>query len=292
MLLADGVPEDDVALLVVAPAAVLGPHLDLVLPAEPARLVDLRRALTRWLARRAPTTTSATRCWCACSEAATNAVEHAYGPGPASYQVVGDWDQATGVVSLTVRDWGRWRSPRGQDRGRGIDLMNALMDEVTVDRGGPSADGTCVQMRRQLAGRRHLAPELRGRRRRGAGMTVARLLVRPTGRDGAADWPVVALLGEVDLSNVDQIQTRGAGRGAVHRRRPRPRPVRRRLPRQHRSAAALPARPRAARPAAGAAAGRTVVVPAAPGARARRRAGCHPRRGPPGPRRYQQGATS
>jgi anti-anti-sigma factor len=36
-------------------------------------------------------------------------------------------------------------------------------------------------------------------------VTVARLLVRPPGRGGSPEWPVVALVGEVDLSNVDQI---------------------------------------------------------------------------------------
>ncbi len=153
VLLADGVPEDDVALLVVAPAARLGPHLDLVMPAVPDRLVDLRRALGRWLDEAGADEDERYEVMVACSEAATNAVEHAYGPGAASYQVVGDWDAETGEVTLLVRDWGRWRTPRGQDRGRGLDLMSALMDEVTVDRGGPATGGTCVRMRRRLAAR-------------------------------------------------------------------------------------------------------------------------------------------
>lgn len=37
-------------------------------------------------------------------------------------------------------------------------------------------------------------------------MTVARLLVRPGGRADAPDRPCVALVGEVDLSNVDQLE--------------------------------------------------------------------------------------
>ncbi len=157
VLLADGAPEDDVALLVVAPAMLLGPHLDLVMPAEPDRLVDLRRALGRWLDEAGADEDERYEVLVACSEAATNAVEHAYGPGAASYQVVGDWDPETGEISLLVRDWGRWRSPRGQDRGRGLGLMTALMDDVTVDRGGPTAGGTSVLMRRRLAACTHPA---------------------------------------------------------------------------------------------------------------------------------------
>ena len=47
-----------------------------------------------------------------------------------------------------MRDFGGWRKPRGTDRGRGLPLMEALMDSVHVD---PSSEGTTVHLRRRLA---------------------------------------------------------------------------------------------------------------------------------------------
>ena len=37
-----------------------------------------------------------------------------------------------GRVTITVTDHGQWRPPRGENRGRGLPLMHALMDEVDV----------------------------------------------------------------------------------------------------------------------------------------------------------------
>jgi anti-sigma regulatory factor (Ser/Thr protein kinase) len=48
------------------------------------------------------------------------------------------------MIALVV-DTGRWRAPRGRFRGRGITLMRALSDEVTIDR---TDTGTRVRIRR------------------------------------------------------------------------------------------------------------------------------------------------
>ena len=50
---------------------------------------------------------------------------------------------------MTVQDHGEWRSPRGINRGRGLVLMEALMDSVDVDHTGA---GTVVRLRRVLSG--------------------------------------------------------------------------------------------------------------------------------------------
>jgi serine phosphatase RsbU (regulator of sigma subunit)/anti-sigma regulatory factor (Ser/Thr protein kinase) len=138
-------PQDDVAVLVVAPQAVLGTHLELVLPAEAERLAVVRRTLERWLAEAGATEEEIYEITVACSEATTNAIEHAYGPGRADLQLLCDVDD--GVVTLVVRDWGQWREPRGRDRGRGTSFMHGLMDEVEVLHGDR---GTQVVMRRRL----------------------------------------------------------------------------------------------------------------------------------------------
>jgi anti-sigma regulatory factor (Ser/Thr protein kinase) len=49
---------------------------------------------------------------------------------------------------LVVRDSGGWREKRDSDRGRGLDLIRALMDSVEVD---ASDDGTVVRMTKRLA---------------------------------------------------------------------------------------------------------------------------------------------
>ena len=48
---------------------------------------------------------------------------------------------------MTVRDRGRWRPPRGSHRGRGLPLMQALMESVDVEHGD---EGTVVVLERTL----------------------------------------------------------------------------------------------------------------------------------------------
>jgi serine phosphatase RsbU (regulator of sigma subunit)/anti-sigma regulatory factor (Ser/Thr protein kinase) len=137
--------DDDVALLTVSARQLLGPHLDFVLPAQAEQLTTLRATLERWLTEAGADEQEVYEITVAMSEAATNAIEHAYGPGRADIQVVADRDGA--VVELGVRDWGQWRAARGRDRGRGIHLMRELMDDVRVAHGDR---GTQVVMRRRL----------------------------------------------------------------------------------------------------------------------------------------------
>jgi anti-sigma regulatory factor (Ser/Thr protein kinase) len=53
-------------------------------------------------------------------------------------------------VAFIVRDTGRWREQRnGGDRGRGLEIVRKLMDDLAVE---PGPDGTEVRMRRRLGG--------------------------------------------------------------------------------------------------------------------------------------------
>jgi anti-sigma regulatory factor (Ser/Thr protein kinase) len=83
----------------------------------------------------------------ATTEAAANAVEHAYGPGDASFHV--EMSAAGGQVTVVVRDHGLWRPPRGRNRGRGTLLMQSLMDDFEVTTGEM---GTEVRMSKRIAG--------------------------------------------------------------------------------------------------------------------------------------------
>jgi hypothetical protein len=54
------------------------------------------------------------------------------------------------VATISVRDRGSWRDPRGENRGRGIPVMREFMDEVKIDSG---EDGTIVELRRRIGSR-------------------------------------------------------------------------------------------------------------------------------------------
>ena len=137
-------PRDDVAIVALQNAP-LPVELALRLPADPGVLSGMRHALRRWLLARGATRGDLAEITMAANEACANAIEHAYSPGPNEFQLEGH--ASDGTVTLIVRDTGRWRAPRGRDRGRGLGIINAAMDDVDIDR---SAAGTVITMRRRL----------------------------------------------------------------------------------------------------------------------------------------------
>jgi anti-sigma regulatory factor (Ser/Thr protein kinase) len=144
-VLGEGDPGDDVALLAVRPLPVAGDRLSLTLSAEPESLATLRRRLARFLHATGASDMEHYEITLTICEAAGNAIEHAYGPGDATYEV--EVGFAGGELTATVRDTGNWRDQRGEDRGRGLGIIDQLMDEVTVAR---EAGGTVVTMRRRI----------------------------------------------------------------------------------------------------------------------------------------------
>src|SRR5829696_634591 len=140
--------EDDVALLVARTVAAHTEQFELRLPAISSSLATLRRALREWLRVNGAAPDDVIEVLIAVGEAAGNAVEHAYGPSDAQFEVAGSI--ANGELDILVRDYGNWRPPRGHNRGRGTMLMQRLMDDFEVRTTG---DGTEVRMRRLLDGR-------------------------------------------------------------------------------------------------------------------------------------------
>ncbi|WP_281279195.1 SpoIIE family protein phosphatase [Nocardia yunnanensis] len=140
---------DDVALLVHRPVT----PLHLTYPASPGRLAASRHAVRDWLTEHDIADHITIDVLHAVGEACANAIEHAHSAGAAAahpptvtivIRVLG------GTLSLTVADNGRWRPPppdNARHRGRGLIMMWALMDEVTVE---PGPDGTTVRMRKAL----------------------------------------------------------------------------------------------------------------------------------------------
>jgi anti-sigma regulatory factor (Ser/Thr protein kinase) len=137
--------EDDVAVLAVR-LEELGSHLYLEVPADPSVLASTRRTLRRWLDGLGIGEVETTKVLAAVGEACANAIEHgsngAY-PVRASvpaFVLEGIVDDEG--VCLHVRDHGRWRAPRGGNRGRGLLLMHALSDDVVVDTDDTGTDVT------------------------------------------------------------------------------------------------------------------------------------------------------
>ncbi len=145
-VLGQHVPTDDVALLAVRPRPVATGAMRMSLPAEPESLAGLRRRLGRFLHAVGAAEVEAYEITLTVCEAAGNAIEHAYGPGDATFEVEASFE--SGTLVAVVRDRGNWRERRGTHRGRGLKIIEGLMDDVEVS---TEADGTVIRMRRRLA---------------------------------------------------------------------------------------------------------------------------------------------
>ena len=86
----------------------------------------------------------------AVNEAIANVAEFAYADSSqrGTVDVSAAYDGDSGTLAVTINDRGRWRQSAGvqrpyQLRGRGIPLMEALADKVTIDR---APEGTHVTL--------------------------------------------------------------------------------------------------------------------------------------------------
>jgi anti-sigma regulatory factor (Ser/Thr protein kinase) len=135
---------DDIAVVAVHYAA-LPAELSLRLPAEPPVLAEVRRTLHRWLRDQSVTKADSREIVLAVSEACANAIEHAYSPAPAEFELRAS--RRDGELLFEVADRGIWRGSRGEHRGRGLAVVRAAMDEVRIN---TSEDGTEVVMHRRV----------------------------------------------------------------------------------------------------------------------------------------------
>jgi anti-sigma regulatory factor (Ser/Thr protein kinase) len=128
----------------------MGESLRMLLPADPCAAAAARRALTEWLAPLPWPEETAQDLVFAASEAVTNCVDHAYAAPAVPDAIVLEArehpDEDRIRVEVTVADRGRWHDPPGDQRfrGRGIAMMRALTESVTLD---GSEAGTTVVLR-------------------------------------------------------------------------------------------------------------------------------------------------
>ena len=144
-LLSDEQGRDDVCVLLLSWS---GGHFERELPPDLSTLSVVRRELRGWLGARGLDDETADDLVLATSEALANAAEH--GSGPDEHVAVQAWfEQPQGAASevvVHVQDQGRWAAPPpSPERGRGLSIMRALVDDVAVKTG----NGTSVALRRR-----------------------------------------------------------------------------------------------------------------------------------------------
>jgi serine phosphatase RsbU (regulator of sigma subunit)/anti-sigma regulatory factor (Ser/Thr protein kinase) len=132
--------DDDIGLLAVE-LVPLGNRMQLKLDAHPELLAGLRRTVARWLEAQGAGGEDAFNLTLATSEAAANAIEHAYGAAEGTVTVTCE-KLENGVRTIT-EDSGRWRASRPSGRGRGLVIMRAMTDGVEIER---TDDGTRVTL--------------------------------------------------------------------------------------------------------------------------------------------------
>jgi anti-sigma regulatory factor (Ser/Thr protein kinase) len=138
---------DDIAILAMERLRVRNEAFRFRMPAEPAELARMRRALGGWLRGIGVEPEDEHDLVLACAEACSNAIRHAYGPSAGTVDV--EARRENGAVEVVVRDFGQWRNRRGQEGGRGLALIEALAPSMRIER---TDRGTVVTMRRTLRG--------------------------------------------------------------------------------------------------------------------------------------------
>jgi anti-sigma regulatory factor (Ser/Thr protein kinase) len=117
-----------------------------VWPVDPRVLSEIRRTIRAWLDRLDVASDLRDDLVYATSEAATNAIEHAYrSPDASSTVEVTLWAEP-GVVNIEIADRGCWlpATPHPTNRGHGLQLIGGLVGSVAIQSG---ADGTTVLLR-------------------------------------------------------------------------------------------------------------------------------------------------
>jgi anti-sigma regulatory factor (Ser/Thr protein kinase) len=140
--------DDDVALVCVRRASDADRTFRAWVPAQPAELTVLRRRLGAWLRARGQAEDDVEAVILAVNEAAANGIEHgAQGHGRVELSAELHADE----VEISINDQGTWaHRPSVPDRGRGLLLMRALMDEVDIHPGDDGDGGTQVVLRRRM----------------------------------------------------------------------------------------------------------------------------------------------
>jgi anti-sigma regulatory factor (Ser/Thr protein kinase) len=151
-LFTDGARTDDVAVLVLRSPVTTEDMFLTKLPAHTDELAPLRGELRSWLEQHVSDRQEINAVLTSVGEASANAIDHAY-PGQRDPLMRVEAARVDGDVIFNVTDTGRWKSQEpSPERGRGLVMMEALADSVTIDR---RATGTTVTLRHMVKGNGH-----------------------------------------------------------------------------------------------------------------------------------------
>ncbi len=139
---------DDRAILVVRFGRPAAERMSLRFPPDSSALAVARNDLRGWLRERGAHDDEIFDIVFAVNEACSNAVEHPLDVQDDEIQLAAELTD--GRVAIVVNDGGRWKSESdSRYRGRGIQLMHSLMENVDVVQ---SSDGTSVRLERAISG--------------------------------------------------------------------------------------------------------------------------------------------
>lgn len=133
-----------------------------VWPADPGVLTDIRDAVRCWLGGVELTADVCEDLVYATSEAASNAVEHAYrAPVVAETVTITMWSEP-GMVNIEIVDRGSWvpATDEPTTRGHGLPLIRGMVDSVSID---SRPGGTTVSLRHPTPNLSALQVTARGR---------------------------------------------------------------------------------------------------------------------------------
>lgn len=131
-------------------SATSGTGLALTVQAEPLAANMLTQDLVRWLNRQCIDAARTSDISLAVYEALANCVDHAYRGADGQMTIEAGYGDAPGTVIVCVTDNGTWVDPESSEvdiaRGRGLRLMRALCDELSVD-GTDAGTRVCLRFR-------------------------------------------------------------------------------------------------------------------------------------------------
>lgn len=145
--------DDDVTALAVQLLAAPPPELAVSTIADDHGIAEALAGVRSWTAAIGISDEATLALELSVNEAVSNAAVHAYpdcAPGP--LRITGRLHSG-GVAEVHIGDDGQWREPGVGDSGRGLAMMERLLDEVTVSHDGmphPAGKGTVVRLRHKV----------------------------------------------------------------------------------------------------------------------------------------------
>ncbi len=196
--------EDDVAVAAIMPTGETGASFVDTILAEVGQIPAARHRLQAWLEGVGLAGEEAFAVLMAVGEAVNNGIDHGASGGAAGWLALEAFLREPGLVA-TVSDPGVWSkdsaaSRRSSDRGRGLDIMHALSDGLTIDR-SPSGTRVTLSFRTAVAvaAPKSAPAEFELRQRDG-----------PEAAAGLG-CPLYELWGEVDTTNAARLGEEASG---------------------------------------------------------------------------------